>query len=85
MISTLVERKISAASQFIEEVMNTTGIIDELQKDNAPESKARIENLKEFLSAAVEYENDEEHDFEDEFSTLSSFLKVLHWFLMLMI
>lgn len=78
MISTLVEKKDKMRlSQFIEEVMNTTGIIDELQKDNAPESKARIENLKEFLSAAVEYENDEEHDFEDEFSTLSSFLESL--------
>lgn len=58
MISLLAAKKDSMKlSDFIEEVMDKSGIIKELNKENSPEAKTRIENLKEFVSVAVEYED----------------------------
>ncbi|QCX34786.1 DNA helicase PcrA [Caloramator sp. E03] len=56
-------------SDLIDEILNVTGYINELEKDNSKESKDRIENLKEFKSAAVEFEQ-----ISDD-KSLSSFLE----------
>lgn len=56
-------------SEFIEEVLDKTGLLAELQKENTLEAKSRIENLKEFISVAVEFESNplsEEIVFTDE-------------------
>lgn len=43
-------------SDIINEIMEKTGYIKELEEENTPESMGRIENLKELYSAAVEFE-----------------------------
>ena len=44
----------------IDEVIKETGYVEELKKSNAPEDVSRIENLKELVSAAVEFEKNNE-------------------------
>jgi DNA helicase-2/ATP-dependent DNA helicase PcrA len=46
-----------ALSEFMEEVLDRTGMIEELRIENTLEAKSRIENLKEFLSVVVDFEN----------------------------
>ena len=45
---------------FIEEVVYSTGYIKELEEENSVESQSRIENLKEFISVAVDFETNYE-------------------------
>ena len=47
-------------SELIDEVIKETGYVEELKKSNAPEDVSRIENLKELVSAAVEFEKNNE-------------------------
>ncbi|WP_078696649.1 DNA helicase PcrA [Caloramator quimbayensis] len=56
-------------SELIDEILNTTGYIKELEKENLKENQDRIENLKEFKSAAVEFEQSSED------KSLSAFLE----------
>jgi len=44
-------------SEFIESVLDETGLLEDLQKENSLEAKSRIENLKEFISVAVDFES----------------------------
>ncbi len=44
-------------SELIEEVMEDTGILAELQNEDTIEAKARVENLKEFISVALDFES----------------------------
>ncbi|MGE5330040.1 MAG: UvrD-helicase domain-containing protein [Deltaproteobacteria bacterium] len=41
---------------FIEELLNKTGYIRELEQDGTAESLGRIENLKEFISVAIDFD-----------------------------
>lgn len=69
MISTFRSLKqIYPASKMIEKVMDITGYLDELEKDKSEESQDRIENLKEFISVAMEFES------KNEDNSLESFL-----------
>lgn len=43
-------------SQFVETVLDRSGYMEELRKDNKPENEARVENLKEFISVAHDFE-----------------------------
>jgi DNA helicase-2/ATP-dependent DNA helicase PcrA len=52
---------------FIEEVMNQTGYIEELEKENTVEAEGRIENLKEFISVAMDFEMHNENATLEEF------------------
>ena len=54
---------------LIEDVIQTTGYVEQLEADNDEEAKARIENIDELVSKIVAYEQD-----NDE-ATLSSFLE----------
>lgn len=56
-------------SELINEILERTEYIKLLREENTPESKARIENLQEFYSAAVEFEETSED------RSLSAFLE----------
>lgn len=56
-------------SKMIEEILESTGYIAELQKTNNIEDLTRIENLKELVSAAVDFES------YSEDKSLSAFLE----------
>ena len=59
----------SSISTLITQILNKTGYIKALEAEDTTQAENRIENLKEFLSVAIE--------FEEEFAenTLSSFLE----------
>lgn len=62
-------KQIYPASKMIEKVMDITGYLDELEKDKSEESQDRIENLKEFISVAMEFENNSEDTSLEAFLT----------------
>lgn len=69
-INSFIRRKDEIkVSELIKEVLNETGYIDVLKKSNETEDITRIENLKELVSAAVEFENSSED------TSLSAFLE----------
>lgn len=55
--------------ELIEEILDRTGYSQELKDEDTDEAKARLENIDEFISKAVSYEEGEEHP------TLSGFLE----------
>ena len=55
-------------TNLIERVLNDTGYMAELENENTPQSKNRIENLKEFMSYSKEFDEKEED------KTLANFL-----------
>ena len=58
-------KEVYPVSKLIEKVLETTGYLDELSKDKSEDSQDRIDNLKEFISIAIEFEqNSEEQDLE---------------------
>ncbi|NSW91054.1 MAG: DNA helicase PcrA [Firmicutes bacterium] len=54
-------------SQLIDEVIEKSGILEELQNENTAEAQSRIENIKELISAALEFENKNEDKGLDAF------------------
>lgn len=57
MMSMLMAKKETMGiKDFIEEVINSTGYIKELEKENTIESQTRIDNIKEFVSVAIDFE-----------------------------
>lgn len=56
-------------SEFINEVLKRTGYLKELEEEDTIEALGRIENLKEFISVAVEFER------ENDEADLGSFLE----------
>ncbi|SHH53352.1 DNA helicase PcrA [Tepidibacter thalassicus] len=72
MSSLMAMKDIYSISKFIEKVLENTGYIKELEKTQSVENQTRIENLKEFLSVAVEFEStSEEKDLETFLATIS--------------
>lgn len=68
MINKFIEMKDEMElKDFIEEVMNQTGYIEELEKENTVEAEGRIENLKEFISVAMDFEMHNENATLEEF------------------
>lgn len=55
-------------TKLIDNILNKTGYMSELEKQESVESESRIENLKEFLSVALEFERTSEEQ------TLEAFL-----------
>ncbi|WP_246565481.1 DNA helicase PcrA [Tissierella carlieri] len=49
-------KEVMGVKDFIEEVINTTGYIRELERENTIEAQTRIENIKEFISVAIDFE-----------------------------
>lgn len=48
------------ASEIIEEVIERTGIVKKYEEENTTESQSRIENIKELLSVALDFESQNE-------------------------
>lgn len=57
------------ASELIQEVIEKTGYLDDLKKSSEPEDASRVENIKELVSDAVEFESSAED------KTIQSFLE----------
>lgn len=52
--------------ELVEKIMNDSGYIAELEKDQTPQDEARLENLRELLSVAKEFaESDEENTLDN--------------------
>ncbi|WP_353093226.1 DNA helicase PcrA [Tissierella praeacuta] len=49
-------KEIMGVKDFIEEVINTTGYIKDLEREDTIEAQTRIENIKEFISVAIDFE-----------------------------
>jgi len=49
---------VMTASEMIEEVLERTGILEAYRQENTLEAQSRIENIKELLSVAIEFENE---------------------------
>ena len=57
---------------LIEKVLDESGYLRELKEENKPENESRIENLKEFIGVARDFEKSEENPtLEDFLATLS--------------
>lgn len=52
----MAKKEIMGLREFIEEVINSTSYIEELEKENTIEAQTRIENIKEFLSVVIDFE-----------------------------
>lgn len=74
-LQTLVEAKIKP-STIIEAVLEQSGLLSELEASKDPQDEVRVENLKELVSAAMEYEERPFEELgEDEVISLSGFLE----------
>ena len=60
---------LGGVSAVLEEVLEQTGYVRELEAEDTPEAQARIENIDELMNKAISYEQ------ENEEPTLSSFLE----------
>jgi len=70
MINTLkASSETTKLPNFIEELLSKTGYIRELEQDETAEAKGRIDNLKEFISVAIDF------DRFNEGATLGAFLE----------
>ena len=61
--------EIISVSELLQEIIDETGYVKELEAEDTEEAKARIENIDELISKVVAYEEGEEHP------TLSGFLE----------
>lgn len=61
--------KIVSVSELLQEILDTTGYVKELEAEGTDEAEARIENIDELISKAVDYCDGE------EMPTLSGFLE----------
>lgn len=61
-------KEIMGIKDFVEEVVNSSGYVAELQADGTVESKTRIENIQDFISVALTFEE------KNEDATMEDFL-----------
>ena len=62
-------------SEYVSYVLETTGYLTELRKDETVENQSRLENLQEFINVVKEFEQDEfSLDPEDDLGALGNFL-----------
>ena len=74
-LQTLVEAK-TKPSVIIEAVLEQSGLLTELESSKDPQDEVRVENLKELVSASMEYEERPFEELgEDEEISLSGFLE----------
>lgn len=67
--SMMAKAKLLSVSDLLQEVIETTGYVKELEAEGTDEAEARIENINELISKAVDYSDGEEAP------TLSGFLE----------
>lgn len=64
--------EVLGVKELIENVIDLTGYVEELERENTIESRTRIENIKEFISVAIDFEvNNEEKALEDFLANIS--------------
>lgn len=74
-LNTLVEAK-TKPSVIIEAILEQSGLLSELEGSKDPQDEVRVENLKEFVAVAIEYEERPfEELVEDEEISLAGFLQ----------
>ncbi|MFA5537064.1 MAG: DNA helicase PcrA [Bacillota bacterium] len=56
-----------AVTELTETLLNRSGYLDELKKENTPEARSRIENLQEFISVTFDYDKYSEEKTLDGF------------------
>ncbi|MEW8973387.1 MAG: DNA helicase PcrA [Tissierellaceae bacterium] len=73
MINNLIAMKeIMGVKDLIEKVVYESGYVSDLEKDNSVESRTRIDNIMEFISVAIDFEQrDEENDLEEFLASVS--------------
>ena len=65
-------KEVMGVKEFIEEVVYGVGYIKELEEENSIESQTRLDNIKEFISVAVDFEvKNPEGTLEDFLATVS--------------
>jgi len=65
-------KEIMGIRAFVEEVMISSGYIADLEKEDSVESRSRIENIKDFLSVALTFEDSyPDSDLEDFLASIS--------------
>lgn len=52
----MAKKELMTIKNFIEEVIESSGYIKELEKEDTIEAQTRIENIKEFISVAIDFE-----------------------------
>lgn len=57
-IELMTEKDTLPLKEYVEKVLDTSGLADEYRREQTPEAEARVENLKEFLSVAAQFEKD---------------------------
>lgn len=62
-----------SVSALIKEILEETGYLKELKNSKNPDDVSRVENLKELVSAAADFER------ESEDKSLGAFLEKQHW------
>jgi DNA helicase-2/ATP-dependent DNA helicase PcrA len=65
-------KEIMGIKDFIEELINSSGYVAELERENTIESRTRIENIRDFLSVALTFEEkNEDANMEDFLASIS--------------
>lgn len=59
--------QLKPVSELLQEIIETTGYVRELEAEGTDEAEARIENIDELISKAVDYEEAQEHPTLDGF------------------
>ncbi|MBC8589804.1 DNA helicase PcrA [Wansuia hejianensis] len=70
----MAKKEIMGLKDFIEDVIASSGYIQDLEKDNTIESRTRIDNIMEFLSVAVNFEERSEGGHLEDFLASVSLL-----------
>ncbi|MGV8148764.1 MAG: 3'-5' exonuclease, partial [Alkaliphilus sp.] len=73
LIINLIEKKADmSVTEIVEYIYDKTGYIDILEKEKTVEAQSRVENLQEFLSLTVEFDNNSEIKTLEEFLVTTS-------------
>ena len=67
------KRDTQPVSALVQNILDTTGYLDDLKKDKTPEAESRVENVGELISVAKEFE--QQQSGEDGNPSLSAFLE----------
>ena len=67
MFDLLARQNTTPLSDFIEQVLDASGYIRALEADEKPENRARVENLREFIGVAKDFESTSENPSLEEF------------------
>ncbi len=63
-----------SVSEFVEEIINQLGMIEAYEAEHSEEADSRIQNIKEFISVAREFENDQ-RELADGDASFQAFLQ----------